>query len=157
MPLRPASARASRRRAAFTRRDPVAAVGARASFRFSVPVLRVSDVQATVLWYGKHLGFTAQVFPEHVPSEFAILERDTVHVLVRRAERDGPPARRHTGWDLYLWVDGADFSRLEQAVSGAVVRGTSTMGANTAELEVRDPDGYVLCIGGPMRPAIVRE
>lgn len=129
-------------------------VGGRdAVLRFSVPVLRVRDVGETVAWYHRHFGFRAETFPERGTHEFAILERDGVQLLVRRAtgesrtEPDG-----HRGWDLYLWVDGADFRRLEASMtlSGGVVRPLAPMGATMAELEVRDPDGYVLCIGGPM-------
>jgi catechol 2,3-dioxygenase-like lactoylglutathione lyase family enzyme len=134
----------------YVRRDPVG--GRDAVFRFSVPVLRVRDVAATVAWYRRHLGFSAEGFPERGPQEFAILERDGVQLLVRqntgpaRAKTDG-----HSGWDLYIWVDGVDFSRLEaaMAVAGEIVRPLSALGSTMAELEVRDPDGYVLCIGGP--------
>jgi catechol 2,3-dioxygenase-like lactoylglutathione lyase family enzyme len=136
-------------------REPAA--GREAVFRFSVPVLRVRDVAATVAWYRRHLGFTADSFPEHGPHEFAILERDGVQLLVRRAMRDRPiAADGHSGWDLYIWVDGADLRRLEAsfAVAGEVVRPLAPMGASMAELEVRDPDGYVLCLGGPTRKPI---
>src|SRR5205085_11678604 len=82
-------------------------VGGRdAVFRFSVPVLRVRDVAETVAWYRRHLGFSADAFPERGPQEFAILERDGVQLLVRqntgpaRAKTDG-----HSGWDLYIWAD----------------------------------------------------
>ena len=126
-------------------------VGGRdAVFRFSVPVLRVRDVAATVAWYRRHLGFRAEAFPEHGEHEFAILERDGVQPLARRSAAATRPGS-HTGWDLYLWVDGADLSRLESAmtVSGSVVRPLAPLGDTMAEIEVRDPDGYVLCIGGP--------
>lgn len=130
-------------------------VGGRdAVFRFSVPVLRVRDVAETIAWYRRHLGFSAEAFPEHGMHEFAILERDGVQLLVRRALSDPRPAQDgHRGWDLYMWVDGVDFRRLEStmALSGGVVRPLSPMGSSMAELEVRDPDGYVLCIGGPMQ------
>jgi len=137
-----------------------APVGGRdAVFRFSVPVLRVRDVAATVAWYKRHLGFAAEAFPERAPHEFAILERDGVQLLVRtaggssRMKSDG-----HSGWDLYLWVDGADLGRLEasMALSGEIVRPLSPMGNCMAELEVRDPDGYVLCIGGPTQAAFTQ-
>ena len=137
-----------------------APVGGRdAVFRFSVPVLRVRDVAATVAWYKRQLGFAAEAFPERAPHEFAILERDGVQLLVRtaggssRMKSDG-----HSGWDLYLWVDGADLGRLEasMALSGEIVRPLSLMGNCMAELEVRDPDGYVLCIGGPTQAAFTQ-
>jgi catechol 2,3-dioxygenase-like lactoylglutathione lyase family enzyme len=136
-------------------RPPVG--GRDAVFRFAVPVLRVRDVEATVAWYRRHLGFNAESFPERAPFEFAILERDTVQLLVRHAADTRRGARdRHAGWDLYLWVDGVDFARLEAsiALSGEIVRPVSPMGSTMAELEIRDPDGYVLCIGGPTRPSV---
>jgi catechol 2,3-dioxygenase-like lactoylglutathione lyase family enzyme len=122
-----------------------------AVFRFSVPVLRVRDVAATVAWYRRQLGFTAETFPERAPYEFAIIERDGVQLLVRRDSGATRAVDMHTGWDLYLWVDGANLSRLEAqfALAGEVVRPITPMGSSIAELEVRDPDGYVLCIGGP--------
>ena len=126
--------------------------GRDAVFRFSVPVLRVRDVAETVAWYRRHLGFNSEAFPEHGPHEFAILERDGVQLLVRRAVSEPRVSQDgHRGWDLYIWVDGVDFRRLEASmtVAGDVVRPLAPMGASMAELEVRDPDGYVLCIGGP--------
>src|SRR5438128_7032441 len=85
-----------------------APVGARdAVFRFSVPVLRVRDVAATVAWYRRHLGFSADCFPERAPHEFAILERDGVQLLVRGdSAASARSADGHAGWDLYLWADG---------------------------------------------------
>jgi catechol 2,3-dioxygenase-like lactoylglutathione lyase family enzyme len=129
------------------------AAGARdAVFRFSVPVLRVRDVAETVAWYRSNLGFRAEAFPEHGPHEFAILERDGVQLLVRRAVSEPRAVQDgHRGWDLYIWVDGIDFRRLEASMTlaGDVVRPLAPMGASMAEIELRDPDGYVLCIGGP--------
>lgn len=124
--------------------------GRDAVFRFTVPVLRVKDVAATVSWYRRHLGFTAEAFPEHGTREFAIIERDGVQLLVRRALDGRGKDDGHSGWDLYIWVDGVDFGRLEATLglSGAIVRPLSPMGSSMAEIEVRDPDGYVLCIGG---------
>ena len=55
----------------YVRTAPVG--GRDAVFRFSVPVLRVRDVAATVAWYKRHLGFAAEAFPERAPHEFAIL------------------------------------------------------------------------------------
>jgi catechol 2,3-dioxygenase-like lactoylglutathione lyase family enzyme len=142
----------------YVRREPVG--GRDAIFRFSVPVLRVRDVDVTVAWYRRHLGFNAESFPEHGHREFAILERDGVQILVRRGEHDGAAESRvtghgssvpsHGGWDLYIWADGVDLARMEAefAAIAAVARPLSAMGSNMAELEVRDPDGYVLCIGG---------
>lgn len=126
--------------------------GREAVFRFSVPVLRVRDVGATVAWYRRSLGFSAEPFPERAPHEFAIIERDGVQLLVRRAEGgERPRADHHTGWDLYLWADGVDFVRLQSALAGSeIVRPLTPMGTSIVEIEVRDPDGYVLCIGGPV-------
>jgi catechol 2,3-dioxygenase-like lactoylglutathione lyase family enzyme len=123
-----------------------------AVFRFSVPVLRVRDVAATVAWYRRHLGFTAESFPERAPYEFAIIERDGVQLLIRCARDARHVTRdRHAGWDLYIWVDGLDLGVLQASMAhaGEIVRPLSPLGASMAELEVRDPDGYVLCIGGP--------
>src|SRR5687767_12070896 len=95
----------------YVRREPVG--GRDAVFRFSVPVLRVRDVAKTVAWYRHYLGFSAEPFPENTPHEFAIIERDGVQLLVRRAvgiSRAIPD--RHAGWDLYIWVDGVDLGRL---------------------------------------------
>ncbi len=133
-------------------RSPVG--GKDAVFRFSVPVLRVRDVETTVAWYRRHLGFAAESFPDRAPCEFALLERDGVQFLVRRsADARRAPRDGHSGWDIYIWVDGVDFSRLESSIelSGEIVRPLSPMGSTMAELEIRDPDGYVLCIGGPTR------
>jgi catechol 2,3-dioxygenase-like lactoylglutathione lyase family enzyme len=137
----------------YVRREPA---GRDAVFRFSIPVLRVRDVDATVAWYRRHLGFAAEPFPERAPHEFAIIERDGVQLLVRRLEGSARArADHHTGWDLYLWADGVDFGRLQASLSDQVVRPITPMGSSLVELEVRDPDGYVLCIGGPAAQAAV--
>lgn len=131
-----------------------------AEFRFSVPVLRVRDVQATLTWYATHLGFVAGPYPQGGPPEFATLGRDGVQLLVRHAgDGDARAARVHSGWDLNIWVDGADFDRIEAsaAAADAIVRPRRTMGDHIAEIEVRDPDGYVICIGGPIRTAAVKR
>lgn len=133
----------------YVRREPIG--GRDAVFRFSVPVLRVRDVTATVAWYRRHLGFSAEPFPETAPHEFAIMERDGVQILVRRSLDSSRVTRAgRGGWDLYIWADGVDLRRLQAsfAASAAIVRPVSPMGDTMAELEVRDPDGYVLCIGG---------
>jgi len=139
----------------YVRRE--VAGGRHTVFRFSVPVLRVKDVASTVAWYQRHLGFSAEAFPEKEPHEFAIIERDGVQLLVRQSK--GSARRKvdlHSGWDLYIWVDGMDLARLEAsiALSGCIVRSLSPMGTSIAELEIRDPDGYVLCIGGPTQPQL---
>ena len=132
-------------------RPPVG--GRDAVFRFSVPVLRVRDVAATVAWYQRHLGFVADAFPDHGAREFAILERDGVQILVRRAADVQRKLDGHSGWDLYLWVDGLDFHRVQASLTlaGDILRPLAPKGSSMAELEARDPDGYVLCIGGPVR------
>ncbi len=102
-------------------------------------------------WHGTAvLGFTAEAFPERGPSEFAILERDGVQILVKRVAGHRARVVEHSGWDLYIWADGVDLQHLEAefAAIAAVARPLASMGSNMAELEVRDPDGYVLCIGG---------
>src|SRR5919204_1629118 len=114
MSFRSALARSAPLQPEYVRRDPRAQRAGEAVFRFSVPVLRVRDVEATVAWYTRHLGFSAETFPDKGPSELAILERDGVQLLVRRT-RDA----RHTsyvrdgGWDLYIFVEGVDLGRLE--------------------------------------------
>ena len=135
----------------YVRREPA---GREAVFRFSVPVLRVRDVGETVAWYRRHLGFSAEPFPERAPHEFAIIEKDGVQLLVRRGgDTRRSAADQHTGWDLYLWADGVDFARLEASLSEhEMVRPRTPMGSSLVELEIRDPDGYVLCIGGPAGP-----
>src|SRR5205823_5358675 len=110
----------------YVRRETPAG-GRDAVFRFSVPVLRVSDVAATVDWYHRHLGFCADAFPEQAPHEFAIIERDGVQLLVRQAKEARDRSAVHAGWDLYIWVDGLDLARLEASmtISGEVVRSLS--------------------------------
>jgi hypothetical protein len=139
----------------YVRRAPI---GTRdAVFRFAVPVLRVRDVGETVSWYRHHLGFLAETFPERAPHEFAILERDGVQLLVRREiGRSGTTQDTHSGWDLYIWVNRADLARMQAsfALAGNIVRPIAPMGDSMAELEVRDPNGYVLCIGGPTEASL---
>ena len=79
----------------------------------------------------------------HMLAELArSLERDGVQILVRRAADAQRKPDGHAGWDLYLWVDGLDFHRVQASLTlaGDILRPLAPMGSSMAELEARDPE-----------------
>ena len=111
------------------------------------PVFPVGDVDATAHWYHEVLGFEFGTFPEEPPSEFAILSRDGVEIFLQRVAGYRKPdlsARRAGGvWDAYLQVDGLSHV-WERVCDLPGARGPEERWYGQREIEVRDPNGYLL-------------
>lgn len=93
------------------------------------PVFPVADVDATARWYQDVLGF------------------DGVEIFLQRVEGYSKPdlsARRAGGvWDAYLSVTG--LSHMWERVSDLPgARGPEQRWYGQREIEVRDPNGYLL-------------
>ncbi len=120
--------------------------------QLAVPLLRVADVARSAAWYHDVLGFEADPFPERPPYEFAILRHGPAEIMLRRGSAGRPADWR--GWDVYLRLgDGLRelCARLDQ--QGAVTRRLERMPYGLAECDVRDPDGYVLCLSQALADA----
>jgi uncharacterized glyoxalase superfamily protein PhnB len=113
----------------------------------AIPLLRVTDVARSMAWYQSVLGFAADPFPQAPPHEFAVLSQGNVEVMLRHGT---PTARalRQYDWDVYLRREGDDIRAVFAAfeVAGIVTRRLERMPYGLVEFEVRDPDGYLLCL-----------
>jgi catechol 2,3-dioxygenase-like lactoylglutathione lyase family enzyme len=121
----------------------------------AVPVLEVADVGASCKWYRETLGFTADPFPEAPPHQFALLRHGPAELMLRcgAPKAAGPP--RPYRWDVYLRLTGGRLRHLYADLSrpGVVSRRLERMFYGVAEFEVRDPDGYALCLAEALADA----
>ncbi len=125
------------------------------AIKLAVPVLRVADVARSIEWYRDTLAFVGDPFPATPPFEFAILRQGQVELMLRRGS---PPVRsepRQYDWDVYLRREGDRFREVFAALKarGVVTRRLEWMFYGTAEFEITDPDGYVLCLSQPLEDA----
>jgi catechol 2,3-dioxygenase-like lactoylglutathione lyase family enzyme len=109
------------------------------------PKLLVRDVPASLRFYQEVLGFAcAATFGD--PPAFAIVERDGFGIHLKqglpRPRRDESEA-----WDIYLEVADLDAFVVELREHGArLLRGPAVQEYGMTELDVVDPDGYIICI-----------
>lgn len=150
------SFRAAVKRNLATMARPATPVGAQEPIgslpRSAVPVLRVPDVARAAEWYVSRLGFAVESYPAQAPHEFAILKRDGVELMVRRTE--GPSTvRAPAGWDFYIRVADGELRTLYDQLRGCEVmpRDLEETPYGDLEFEVRDADGYTLCLGERVR------
>lgn len=112
----------------------------------------VADVDATGGWYREVLGFEYHPFPETPPASFAILSREGVEIFLQRVEGYHKPdlaSRRPEGvWDAYIQVAGLT-SLWEGLAQLPGARGPEDRFYGQREVEVRDPNGYVLVFAEP--------
>jgi predicted enzyme related to lactoylglutathione lyase len=114
------------------------------------PKLVVHDVARAVAHYRDALGF-AVCDQIGEPPVFAIVERDGIGLHLKRGE---PRTRRSAdeAWDAYFDVEGLDALHAAFTAGGArIVRGPERTEYGTRELDVVDPDGYVLCFAEAAR------
>jgi len=118
------------------------------TFKFGATVFLVSDVGATARWYRDVLGFTFNTFPDTEPFEWASVCRDQVEIMLQRSEGylrpDLDPLRPGGVWNAYFYVTDVDglFGGIKDRVT---VRRTPTdQPYQMRELEIADPNGYVL-------------
>lgn len=117
------------------------------------PVLEVSDVERSMLWYEEHFGFIGDPFPERVPYRFAILRHgppgpESTEIMLRFSSNvvDKKPVKYC--WDIYLRVRGRGFIELQERFRqlGCLLREAEAMPYGLEEFDVVDPDGHVVCV-----------
>lgn len=115
-------------------------------FMIAAPTFLVHDVEATAEWYGKHLGFTASLFPGQPTYVHASLMRDQVEIMLLRLEGYHKPAvERPTGhWDAYIRMQGVRefYDTVRQTTPIKMELTKQSYG--DWEFEIVDPNGYVL-------------
>lgn len=118
----------------------------------AVPVLQVADVAASMDWYQTALGFEADPFPAEPPYTFAILSHGETELMLQQAcePRSRTPTRYR--WDVYLRLVGEQLPKLCKALESthSVQRTIERMPYGLCEMEVVDPDGYVICLAEPL-------
>lgn len=119
------------------------------------PQFLVTDVTKSAEWYRDKVGFEIGPYFEE-PPVFVIVSRDGTRLMLSLAEGSrGGSNRPHKGVsiDAYLWVEGVDALYAEFKGNGANVTLEPTdRFYGLREIEVTDPDGYVLCFGAPLKP-----
>jgi len=128
-------------------------LAAEVEIRSAVPTFLASDVAATARWYTEKLGFTlAGSIPKQEPFAYASVTRGGAEIMLLSMEDYRKPdlsARRPGGlWDAYLRVRGvrALYDRLRDEAFMRMPLKRQPYG--DWELEVADPNGYVLVFGG---------
>jgi len=117
----------------------------------AVPVLQVRDVGASLLWYGEHLGFTADTFPEEPPYSFAILTAGKTELMLQCSRGVAPRTPKPFQWDVYLRIGPGQIRSLHQRLSklGLVTRRLERAFYGLIEFEVSDPDGHGITVSAP--------
>ena len=114
-------------------------------------VFLVDDVGATARWYRDTLGFRFNTFPAAEPFEWASLANGRAEIMLQRAagyrKPDLDPQRPGGVWNAYLYVTGVDalYERIKDRV--VVRRPPGNQPYDLRELEIADPNGYVLALG----------
>jgi catechol 2,3-dioxygenase-like lactoylglutathione lyase family enzyme len=130
----------------------------RVALRRTSVVFVVADIAATIPWYVANLGFVADPFPAAPPHTFCVLDRDGVTILLQQLDGHVKPdlyARRDGGvWDVYVDTVGvaALYEELSRRPDVRVVRAPHRQPYGNVELEVADPNGYVLVFAEPAAP-----
>src|SRR4051812_6626877 len=78
----------------------------------AVPLLRVRDVEVSIGWYRRGLGFAADPFPAQPPYEFAILRHGQVELMLRLGAPSPRLEWQPRDWDVYLRLEGPGFREL---------------------------------------------
>lgn len=117
--------------------------------RSAVPTFLVDDVGATAEWYAAELGFSCAAFPKQPPFAYASLQSGGAEImLLGLAGHRNPEIVRESGaWDAYIRVEGV--LELWERLRGKpfVVKPPARQPYGDTEIEVRDPNGYVLVFG----------
>jgi len=125
------------------------------AFHGIAAVFLVDDVGAAARWYRDRLGFRFNTFPDAEPFEWASLLQGRAEIMLQRSpgyrKPDLDPLRPGGVWNAYLYIDGLDalYERIKDQVT--IRRAPCDQPYGLRELEIADPDGYVLALGEQIR------
>jgi catechol 2,3-dioxygenase-like lactoylglutathione lyase family enzyme len=105
------------------------------------PILRVTNVQASVHYYTRALGFKVDFFEIIAP-----VSRDRCSLFLV------PGDQGHLGGWVWIGVNDLDAVHEEYRQSGAIIRQPPTNFSWACEMQVEDPDGNVLRLGSDPKP-----
>jgi catechol 2,3-dioxygenase-like lactoylglutathione lyase family enzyme len=117
----------------------------------SMPILQSTDVDASVDFYTVGLGFTlgGKWKEDDGETTFAIVQLDNITLGLQRADA----VTEGANWAAYLYVaDIAAYRDQIQANAVRLNRDLETKFYGCQDLDVRDPDGNILCFGQDMSP-----
>jgi uncharacterized glyoxalase superfamily protein PhnB len=120
--------------------------------RNAVPVIATADVQFTVAYYMRVLGF-AEHFIYGDPPVYAGIERDGVLLYIARDPELASVLKRHPNLhpEVFLWVHSVDKVFAEHKRRGAViVEEIADRAWDARQYVVEDPNGYHLKIAEPL-------
>ncbi len=111
------------------------------------PILPVSDMQASLTYYEKVLGFKKADWVTDT-SPFALVLRDGLGIYLSEE-----PGEHHRTW---IWIGAEDIGPIyeEYKTSGAKIRKAPTNYSWAYEMVVEDPDGHVLRIGSDPKQGV---
>ncbi len=119
---------------------------ASAAFRRVTPILRVSDLDRSLEYYVRVLGFTMN-WRDDDGNSFASVSRGDCHLFLSIGDQG------HLGSWVWIGVSDADVLHDELIASGARVRHPpANFPWGSREMQVEDPDGNVLRLGSENKP-----
>ena len=118
-----------------------ASTGGLTTFGGVTPILRVADVQASVDYYTRALGFNVDFF-----DVIASVSRDRCSVFLVQGDQG------HVGGWVWIGVNDVDALHAEFRRNGAIIRQKPTNFSWACEMQVADPDGNVMRIGSDSKP-----
>lgn len=121
------------------------------TFSRAAPVLQVSNILKSRDFYRDKLGFREfGMWGE--PSCFCILGRGAITIFLDQSLSDSPvPVNQY--WAAYLYVSDAEALAAEFRERGVeIIRGPEDAPHGCREIDVRDPDGHILCFGQDLEP-----
>jgi catechol 2,3-dioxygenase-like lactoylglutathione lyase family enzyme len=111
----------------------------------------VSDVGATARWYREVLGFSFWTHPDIEPFEWASMKRGAAEIMLQRChgyeKADFDALRPGGAWNAYLYVDEVDALHATIGERAEIRRAPEDQVYGMRELEIADPNGYVLVFG----------
>jgi predicted enzyme related to lactoylglutathione lyase len=114
------------------------------------PAFFATDLKNSAEYYRDALGFQIEQYWGDPPC-FVIVSRDGVQIMLRlRGEAAVQPSRKLSAeaWDAYIYVQNLE-SYIDDLKSrkAKILKGPETTSYDMLEVQVEDPDGYVLCFG----------
>ncbi len=123
-----------------------------ARFVRSAAVLEVSDVVASRDYYRNKLGFESDSMWGDPPC-FCIVGRDTVTLFLDQSRKARVPLGNQY-WSAYIYVDDiASIADGFRSRGVGIERGPEDTQYGCREVDVRDPDGHVICFAQDLTPS----
>ena len=112
-----------------------------------MPVLEVSDMARSVLFYRDILGFKTSMFGD--PATFTIVQRDAITIALDASRRGQTSNNQY--WAAYLYVSNVEqvYSEFRQR-SVPIHRDIQNTDYGLRDFDIVDPDGYILAFGQPL-------